>query len=78
MYEDERGARITVYVRTGESETSAFRFLREGELQTFYWLDRGFGYAVSGETDRERLTRLAEAVFQALDGPSSGPPRSSL
>jgi anti-sigma factor RsiW len=78
MYEDDRGARVTVYVRSGESETTAFRFLREGELQTFYWLDRGFGYAVSGQTDRERLTQLAEAVFKALDGPGSGPTGSSL
>jgi anti-sigma factor RsiW len=42
-------------------------------VQSFYWIDRGLGYALSGEMPRERLSALATAVHRALEAPSAAP-----
>jgi anti-sigma factor RsiW len=67
MYEDEHGMRVTLYVRAGESGETAFRFLRHGDVLTFYWIDDGCGYVVSAATDRDRLLAIAEHVFHQLE-----------
>jgi anti-sigma factor RsiW len=67
MYEDEHGMRVTLYVRVGESGTTAFRFARHGDILTFFWIDDGCGYAVTAATDRDRLLKIAEAVFNQLE-----------
>ncbi len=69
MYQDAQGVRITLYVSRGESETAAtaFRFERAGTVQSFYWIDRGLGYVLSGELPRERLSTMATAVYRELE-----------
>lgn len=66
MYDDDAGTRLTVYVRADRGAETAFTFLREGEVGTFTWLDRGFGFAVSAKADRDRLLPIAEAVYKDL------------
>ena len=73
MYEDERGARLTLYVRTQASDETAFRFAQARETSAFYWIDDGLGYVVSAALDREGLLPIAEAIHRALD--ASDPPR---
>lgn len=77
MYDDDRGHRLTVYVRAGATGETAFRFRQEGEVGTFAWLDEGYGFAVSATTDRDRLLPIAEAVYQALDRGRPGAPAES-
>lgn len=66
MYDDASGRRLTVYVRAAEGAETAFRFSREGEASTFAWIDRGFGFAVTGQLQREQLLPIAEAVYHRL------------
>jgi len=72
MYDDGGGRRLTVYVRAAASGETAFRFQQDGDLGTFAWLDRGYGFAVSAAADRERLLPIAEAVYHALDAGTPG------
>jgi anti-sigma factor RsiW len=67
MYENRQGQRLTLYVRSGEggSDTS-FRFAGEGQAAAFYWVDGGFGYALTGEAGREALLPVARAVYEQL------------
>jgi len=69
MYQDGQGHRLTLYVRTNMEKTkeTAFRFAQEGNVRQFYWIDRGLGYALSGETGKEDLLRVATAVYQHLN-----------
>lgn len=69
MYQDRGGQRLTLYVRTdaGEARETAFRFAREGDVRVFYWVDGRFGYALSGEVERARLLKIAEAVYRELN-----------
>jgi anti-sigma factor RsiW len=68
MYEDPDGRRLTVFVRASAGEETAFRFRRDGDTSTFAWIDRGFGFAVTAATDRERLLPVAEAVYHGFEG----------
>ena len=73
MYEDAVGGRLTLWVQaTPGGDTTAFRFRSEGATSTFAWIDRGWGFAVTAATDRDRLLPIAEAIFERLDG---GAPR---
>ncbi|WP_336490604.1 anti-sigma factor family protein [Methylobacterium nigriterrae] len=67
MFEDDKGSRLTVYVRTGEFGEGDLTFMRHGDVQTFYWVDDGSGYAVVGTLDRPRLQAVAEQVFRQFE-----------
>jgi anti-sigma factor RsiW len=69
MYQDVRGNRLTLYIRTtanGNYET-AFRYAQEDKVGVFYWVDGPFGYALSGELARAQLLQVAESVYRALN-----------
>lgn len=69
MYQDAKGQRLTLYVRTNREQNreTAFRFAQEGSVRQFYWIDRGLGYALSGEIGKEDLLQIATAVHQQLN-----------
>jgi anti-sigma factor RsiW len=64
MYENGRGERLTLYLRTGVGGETAFRYHEEGGIGAFYWSDEGFGYAIAAKADRELLLRIAELVYR--------------
>lgn len=74
MFQNAEGQRLTLYlgaVAPGSagapaSRETAFRFAPEGPVPAFYWVDQGFGYALSGPLPREALMALAEAVYRQL------------
>jgi len=45
---------------------SAFSFFDAGPVPGFYWVEQGFGYALTGKLTREQLMRLAQAVYRQL------------
>jgi len=69
MYQDAKGQRLTLYVRTNpdDSRETAFRFAQENNVGVFYWLDRKLGYALSGEVERAELLRVATTVYRQLN-----------
>jgi anti-sigma factor RsiW len=72
MYQNAAGERVTLYVGSVEGakakgmEETAFRYAAEGSIATFYWVDQGFGYALSGRLPRQGLLQLAESVYKQL------------
>lgn len=73
MYENATGKRMTLYVQAIEGGETAFRFAQEGEVSAFYWIENGFGYAISAGLERDQLIAVAEAVYRQLE--SGGPSR---
>lgn len=75
MFQNPQGVRVTLYlgaVHAGSppggpspSET-AFRFTDDGPVPGFYWVDQGFGYALSGPLVRGELMALAQTVYRQL------------
>jgi anti-sigma factor RsiW len=68
MYEDRQGQRLTVYLRGMAQPTpeTAFRFAEQGGVSTFYWVERDWGYALSGDLARPQLLRLARHIHAQL------------
>jgi len=67
MYAAADGQRLTLYVtREAAGGKTAFRFTQEGAVRVFYWVDGSFGYALSGEIDRQRLQQVADEVYKQL------------
>ena len=66
MYENTARNRLTLYIRPAAPRQgdTAFRYARENGIDVFYWTDSRFGYALSGNTGREDMLRLATLVFQ--------------
>jgi anti-sigma factor RsiW len=80
MFQRADGLRVTLYVGavdpSGDARTTqagqasvhdtAFAFSQHGAVASFYWVDRGFGYALSAPVPQAELQRLAHVVYQQL------------
>ena len=75
MYQDTAGGRLTVYLRADHAGGTGTEFrYADGQslggvagVAAFWWVDRGFGYAVSAEgLDRAALLRVAAAVHHQV------------
>ncbi|WP_411880587.1 anti-sigma factor family protein [Polaromonas sp. YR568] len=71
MYHDATGQRLTLYVtrevpKIANQPETAFRFGQDGPVNVFYWVDRNFGYAISGGADRKELMRVSQEVHRQL------------
>lgn len=65
MYENDSGQRMTVMIGTNSSERGTnFRFEEADGVSTFYWIDNGFGFALSAPIGREALLSLAELIYR--------------
>lgn len=73
MYQDAAGRRLTLYlgaVKDGgkmNTKETAFRFFEEGGVPAFYWVDEGFGCALSGPLPRGTLLELARIAYEQLE-----------
>ncbi len=67
MYEDQTGKRITLYlIRNQKTETSAFRFASEKNMNAFYWLDHDVSYVLVGNITKEALSPLAKNIYSQM------------
>lgn len=68
MYENDRGERLTFYcLRAGKRGETSFRYAEDGGNAAVYWTEDKAAYAIVGPPDRERMMRLAERVYRALE-----------
>jgi anti-sigma factor RsiW len=73
MFQNAAGTRITLYLGAVDKSAAGadiretgFQFRADGPIPSFYWIDQGFGYALSGPVPRDALMKLAEAVYRQL------------
>ena len=73
MFQDSQGQRITLYLGAVDQKSekmdpgeTQFRYEADGQVPSFYWFDQGFGYALAGQVNREKLIALATLVHQQL------------
>jgi anti-sigma factor RsiW len=70
MYEDTQGHRLTLYVTVfGEGQSpqeTAFRSVREGSVEAFYWIEGRLGYALSADLPAADVMALARSVYLQL------------
>jgi anti-sigma factor RsiW len=74
MYQNSAGQRLTLYLGAlsdGQGEAAketSFKFLSDGPVPGFYWVDQGFGYAIAGQLPRPALQEIATIVYRQLGG----------
>lgn len=73
MFENAAGKRLTLYVgglpisqTPASASSTGFQLTQQGRNLSFYWVDQNFGYALTGELDRQTMLALAEAVYAQL------------
>jgi anti-sigma factor RsiW len=72
MYQNGKGERLTLYLRSGIGGETAFRYQEDAGIGAFYWSDQGFGYAIAAKGDRDLLLRIAEMVYRQTAGEGGG------
>lgn len=64
--------RVTVYLRKPDADApTTFRYVQQGELGLFYWVEPGVGCALVGALPKERLLALAHAVYKQHEAPAA-------
>jgi anti-sigma factor RsiW len=71
MYQDDGGARLTLYLRADGTGGTAFRFVQGQNASAFTWTEDGFGYAIAAQVERRQLLAIAESVYQQWKSGSS-------
>jgi anti-sigma factor RsiW len=74
MFQDKQGQRVTLYLGAikqadpgADAKSTQFRFDSSGAVASFYWVDQGFGYALSGQVDNATLMALANTVYSQIN-----------
>lgn len=68
MYQSAQGERLTLTVRHAaeSSGSTGFKLMEHNGVTAFYWVDRQYGYALSGAISQERMRAVAHAVDRQL------------
>jgi len=73
MFQDAQGQRLTLYMgslqkadNATDLQSTQFRFESAGNTPSFYWAEKGFGYALSGQVDKATLMALASTVYSQI------------
>jgi anti-sigma factor RsiW len=67
MYEAPSGERFTLICTPSGSSETALRYRAAERYASFYWVDRGLAYVVTGPADRSRLGAIAKAAYDQID-----------
>jgi anti-sigma factor RsiW len=67
MYEAASGDRFTIYCTHSGSPETAMRYREAERVSSFYWVDRGLAYVLSGPSDRQRLSMIAKSAYDQID-----------
>jgi anti-sigma factor RsiW len=71
MYESASGERFTLYTSRCSADAAQMRYASHDADASLYWSDHGVAYALSGPTDKERLSQVARQVYDQTE-PSGG------
>ena len=68
MYGAGDGSRVTLYVRCGEAGHWDLKVTKQGDFASATWAAGGYGYALSGALDPDRLMMVARAAHSEMTG----------
>jgi anti-sigma factor RsiW len=78
MYESSSGERFTIYCSQLAEPRTAFRYSADGNFGAVQWVEGGFGWVVSGPSDKARLKSIAIVAYDQLETRPPAPSRSSF
>lgn len=68
MYQSANGERLTLTMRHAaqSQRETGFKVIEGNGVSVFYWIDRDYGYALSGGIGKSRLLAIAHEVDAEL------------
>lgn len=67
MYQDPTGNRVSLYVTRDETGAdTGYRETQQNGARTIYWLDNGYGSAVTGAVPERTLAAIADTFYRQL------------
>lgn len=70
MYENAAGERVTLYCSKSKQPQTALRFNLADKFGAVYWVEGEYGWVVSGAPDKDRLSKIAESVYDQMESRS--------
>jgi anti-sigma factor RsiW len=77
MYEGGSGERFTIYCSKLAEPRTAFHYVASDKVGAVHWVEGGFGWVVSGPSDKTRLKAVAGAAYDQIENRPAAPTRSS-
>ena len=75
MYESSSGERVTLYCSKLNLARTGMRYNANERFAAVHWIEGGYGYVVSGPTDKPRLKQIASAAYEQME--NRAPPANS-
>ncbi len=73
MYEAASGDRFTIYCAQSGAPETGMRYRESDRFSSFYWVDRGLTYIVSGPADRTRLWAIVKTAYDQVEKSPTAP-----
>jgi len=67
MYESASGDRFTLYCAPADAPQTGMRYREADRFASFYWVDRGLAYVLSGPADRKRLWAITKSAYDQIE-----------
>jgi anti-sigma factor RsiW len=77
MYESSTGERVTLYCSKLDEPRTSFRYNDFDKFGAVRWVESGYGWVVSGPTDKTRIKSIASAVYDQIENRAPLSTRSS-
>jgi anti-sigma factor RsiW len=77
MYEGANGERFTFYASKLALPQTAFLYTVADRFAAVHWIEGGIGFVLSGPADRERLSKVAQAIYEQMENRPPANERSS-
>lgn len=77
MYDDDHGARLTIYLQPMGIAGTEFRYAESGGVRTIYWAEQRMVFAVTARTGEDRLLSVAHSIYDQLGGGDRASPSPS-
>jgi anti-sigma factor RsiW len=77
MYESASGERFTIYCSKLAEPRTAFHYIASDKVGAVHWVEGGFGWVVSGPSDKARLKAVASSAYDQIENRGGAPTRSS-
>lgn len=74
MYESASGERFTLYCSRLSLERTGLRYNANEQFAAIHWIEGGYGYVVSGPTDKLRLKAIARSAYEQMENRPPPPP----
>ncbi len=73
MYDDDKEARLTIYVTASDAQDTESLYKQAGSLSSLIWIKNGLAVVVTAPLKRDRLSQICDTIRSQFDGGKASP-----